>query len=261
MKKIFFKAAIPKLILSGFKNLIGYSILLSCFFILFSGLTFFSCGSRSQGQREQAVKDDSQADVLPSYTSYHLACLPEGWEPLMNGKTLDGWEVVRNGGEGEPYVKDGVLTLPMAGDGFSTSVCWVGDPLPVNNYAVYYEARRMEGHDIFGAVSFPYGDTFATFVVGGWAGLVCGLSSIDGRDASENETTQYIYLKDKQWYPVQLRITTDSICAVIDTVKVVDIATAGKRIHLRGGTQASSLTLSTYMTTGEIRNLRIKKLP
>jgi hypothetical protein len=235
--------------LSGFKNLTGYRYILLSYFL--TCLTFFSCGSRSQRQPEQPVKEDSQ----------YVQIVPEGWESLMDGKTLDGWEAVQYGGEGEPYVKDGVLTLPMATDGFSTGVCWIGDLLPVNNYAVYYEARRMAGHDIFGALSFPYGDTFATLIVGGWSGLVCGLSSIDGRDASENETTKYIHLKDKQWYPVQLRVTIDSIRAVIDTVQVVDIATAGKRIHLRGGTQASSFTLSTYLTTGEIRNLRIKKLP
>ena len=211
----------------------------------------FSCGSRSQGQREQVVAEDSQ----------FIQIVPEGWEPLMNGKTLDGWEIVRYGGEGEPYVKNGVLTLPMAYSGNSTGVRWIGDSLPVNNYAIYYEARRVEGNDIFGGLSFPYGNTFATLIVGGWGGAVCGLSCIDGNDASSNETTKYINLKDHQWYPVQLRVTTDSICAVIDTVQVVDIATAGKKIHLRGGTLASSLTLTTYRTTGEIRNFRIKKLP
>jgi len=174
---------------------------------------------------------------------------------------LNGWEIVRYGGEGEPYVKNGVMILPMAYSGFLTGIRWIGDSLPVNNYAIYYEARRVSGNDIFGGLSFPYGDTFATLIVGGWAGAVCGLSCIDGNDASSNETTKYIHFKDHQWYPVQLRVTADSIRAVIDTVQVVDIATAGKRIHLRGGTNASSLTLSTYLTTGEIRNLRIKKLP
>ena len=237
-------------ILPGFKNLAGYADCTFLAFLLSCFLTFFSCGSRSQRQHEQPVAEESQ----------YVQIVPEGWESLMNGKTLEGWEVMRYGGEGEPYVKDGVLTLPVA-YGASTGVCWIGDSLPANNYEVYYEARRMEGNDIFGAVSFPYGNTFATLVVGGWAGMVCGLSCIDGKDASENETTKFIYLKDKQWYPVRLRVTPDSIRAVIDTVQVVDIATAGKRIHLRGGTLASSLTLSTYQTTGEIRNLRIKKLP
>jgi hypothetical protein len=179
----------------------------------------------------------------------------------MDGNTLTGWEIMRYGGEGEPYVKNGVLTLPMATSGMSTGVCWVGSSLPVNNYVFYYEARRVEGNDIFAGLSFPYGDTFATLIFGGWAGIVSGLSCIDGRDASQNETTKHVYFKDNQWYPVQLRVTPDSIRASVDTVKVVDIATAGKRIHLRSGTLASSFTLTSYLTTGEIRNIRIKKIP
>ena len=178
----------------------------------------------------------------------------------MDGKTLNGWEIVYYGGEGEPYVKNGILTLPMAISGTSTGVEWIGDPLPVNNYAIYYEARRVEGNDIFGGLTFPYGETFATLIISGWGGIVSGLSSIDGYDASENETTKHVYFRDNQWYPVYLRVTSDSIRAVVDTVKVVDLATAGKRIHLRGGTNASSFTLTSYRSTGEIRNLRIKRL-
>jgi hypothetical protein len=209
-----------------------------------------SCGSRSQGQREQAAAEEAQ----------YVQDVPEGWESLMDGKTLGGWEVMRYGGEGEPYVKNGILTLPMATSGMSTGICWAGDPLPVNNYELYYEARRVEGNDIFAGLSFPYGDTFATLIFGGWAGIVSGLSCINGYDASQNETTKHVYFKDHQWYPVHLRVTPDSIRALVDTVKVVDIATAGKRIHLRSGTVATSLTLSSYITTGEIRNIRIKKL-
>ena len=208
-----------------------------------------SCGNRSQGKREPAVAEESS----------FAATVPDGWEPLMDGKTLNGWDVVRYGGEGEPYVKNGVLVLPMSVSGLMTGVQWVGTPLPSNNYMIYYEARRVEGNDIFAGMTFPYGDTFATLIFGGWAGIVSGLSSIDGNDASQNETTKLVYFRDNHWYPVQLRVTPDSIRALVDTVKVVDIATAGKRIHLRSGTVATSLTLSSYLTTGEIRNLRIKK--
>ena len=210
-----------------------------------------SCGSRPQEQHKPLDTEDFSIEQT----------VPDGWESLMDGKTLDGWEIVRYGGEGEPYANKGKIVLPMAVNGLATGLSWVGNPLPVNNYELYYEARRMEGNDIFGGLSFPYGDTFATLIVGGWGGSVCGLSSINDNDASENETTKYIHFKDKQWYPVQLRVTSDSIRAVIDTVQVVDIATAGKRIHLRGGTSVSGFTLTSYLTTGEIRNLRIKRLP
>ena len=209
-----------------------------------------SCGGK-RSSTQQAVEE------TPPFAQE----VPEGWESLMDGNTLSGWEIVRYGGEGEPYVKNGVLTLPMATGGMSTGVCWVGDDLPVNNYELYYEARRVEGNDIFGGLSFPYGDSFATLIIGGWAGIVNGLSCIDGKDASQNETTKHHYFSDQQWHPVRLRVTADSIRAFVDTVKVVDISTAGKRIHLRSGTVAAGLTFNTYLTTGEIRNIRIKSLP
>ena len=221
--------------------------------IAFAVLFTISCRFRSYGQREQAVAEVAEEPPF-------VQDVPEGWEPLLDGKTLARWEIVRFGGEGEPYVKNGVLTMPMATNGLMTGVNWDGPSLPVNNYAIYYEARRMEGNDFFGSISFPYKDSFATLIVGGWGGMVCGLSCIDGHDASENETTKFIHFKDHQWYPVHLRVTTDSIRAVIDTVQVVNIATKGKVIHLRGGTMAPDLTLYTYLTTGEIRNLRIKKM-
>ena len=190
-----------------------------------------------------------------------LQVIPDGWESLFDGKTLDGWEIVRYGGEGEPYVKDGALILPKAVSGLMTGVCRVGDSLPVNNYIIYYEARRVAGNDIFAGLTFPYGDTFASLIFGGWGGIVNGLSSIDGYDASENETTLHFSLRNNHWYPVQLRVTTDSIRAVVGMEKIVDLATAGKDIHLRSENLDTGLTFWTYLSTGEIRNIRIKKLP
>ncbi len=224
------------------------STLLNIMLLITIGM--IGCRHSTTGQKQSSDVDEPEKQIIP-----------EGWQSLLDPDTLSRWEIVRAGGEGEPYMHKGTLILPMAVNGLTTGVRWVGEPLPVNNYAIYYEARRTVGHDIFAGISFPYDDTFATLVVGGWAGSVCGLSSIDGYDASENETTKHIYFKDKQWYPVWLRVTPDSIFATIDTVQVVNIATAGKRIHLRGGTLASSLTLTTYLSTGEIRNLRIKRLP
>ena len=206
--------------------------------------------SRSQGKYVQQVVKDSPAGQVD----------PEGWKSLFDGKTLSGWKIVRYGGEGVPYVKNGVIVLPKAVKGLMTGVCWVGDSLPVNNYVICYEARRVEGRDIFAGLTFRYGDTSASFVFGGWGGIVNGLSSVDGYDASGNETTQIFGFRNNQWYQVQLRVTTDSIRAFIGTDPVVDLATAGKDIHLRDEILDTGLTLWTYLSTGEIRNLRIKEL-
>jgi len=218
--------------------------------VLIAAMGIVWSGCKPRTPREQPVEEASPV----------LIDVPEGWISLFDGKTLAGWESVNYGGEGTPYVKDGTLILPMATAGTFTGVCWVGDPLPVNNYIFYYEARRMEGHDIFAGLSFPYEDTFASLIIGGWAGIVNGLSCINGYDASENETTKHFWLKDKEWHPVQLIVTSDSICASAGVEQVFDLSPAGKRLHLRAGLFNSGLTLWTYMTTGEIRNIRLKRL-
>ena len=191
---------------------------------------------------------------------FSLQDIPDGWESLFDGKTLTGWKVVRYGGDGEPYVKDGSLVLPMAVSGPMTGVCWVGDVLPANNYIIYYEARRVRGSDIFAGLTFPYGDTAASLIFGGWGGIVNGLSSIGGFDASENETVQYFSYNNNQWYPVQLHVTPDSIRATVGKEKVIDLATAGKDIHLRDVILDTGLTLWNFNSAGEIRNIRIKKM-
>jgi hypothetical protein len=56
-----------------------------------------------------------------------------------------------------------------------------------------------------------------------------------------------------------LRVTADSIRAFVGPEQIVNLATAGKEIHLRSESLATGFTLWTYLTTGEIRNLRIKK--
>ena len=48
------------------------------------------------------------------------------------------------------------------------------------------------------------GNSFCSFVVGGWGGGVVGLSSVDGSDASENETSRSKEFKRGQWYRVQV---------------------------------------------------------
>ena len=218
---------------------------------IYVALWMVSWGNMLQGQREQ-----TDAGYFPVMQDD-----PEGWESLFDGETLTGWEIVRYVGAGEPCVENGVLKLPAASAGVMTGVRWVGKPIPTNNYVIYYEARRVAGNDIFAALTFPYKDTYASLIFGGWGGIVNGLSSVDGFDASENETTQHFSFRDNQWFPVQLRVTTDSIRATVGIEQVVDMATAGKDIHLRDEILDTGLTLWTYLTTGEIRNLRIKRLP
>ena len=222
------------------------SLIVAIFFI--AGMVSWDSGL--QGQSEPPVSKNLLV----------VRDVPEGWVSLFDGETLTGWKNLNKGGQDPPFVRNGALVLPMGTYGMMTGVYWTGDPLPEYNYVVYYEARRIAGNDIFAGLTFLYDDSAASLIFGGWGGIVNGLSSINGYDASENETTQFFSFRSNYWYPVQLRVTIDSIRATVGTEKIVDLATAGKDIHLRSTLDDTGFTLWTFNSSGEIRNLRIKKI-
>ena len=101
-----------------------------------------------------------------------------------------------------------------------------------------------------------------TWIVGGWGGMVVGLSSIDGNDASENETTCGREFKAGQWYRLRLRVTAEKIEAWIDKEQVIDFETKGRHLSLRFGEIKASLPLgiATFQTKAALRGLALKRL-
>src|SRR5437762_12441015 len=93
-----------------------------------------------------------------------------------------------------------------------TGITWKdGGSIPIANFEVTLQAMKRKGDDFFYALTFPVRDSHATFVVGGWAGTVIGLSSINGSDASENETTQYEKLDRNKSYNIRVRVADGKI--------------------------------------------------
>ena len=76
--------------------------------------------------------------------------------------------------------------------------------LPKTNFEISLDAKRVQGHDFFCGLTFPVGDSFASLIVGGWGGAVCGISSIDGNDASSNDTTTRRKFDNDKWYHIRL---------------------------------------------------------
>ena len=151
----------------------------------------------------------------------------EGWTTLFDGESLKNWKVADKDSfqtHGEVEVKDGAIVL-KSGQPF-TGIQWTGAEPPKENFEIEAEVRRTQGIDIFCGLTVPVGKSHVTLVLGGWGDSVVGLSSINDRNASDNETTKVKSFKNDQWYKVRLRVTADRIQAWIEGEKEVD----GKKV-------------------------------
>ncbi len=178
------------------------------------------------------------------------------WRPLFDGKSLAGWKQSDFLGAGKVSVDKGVITI---GSGALTGITWAGStmPFPSTNYEIRIEAARLKGSDFFAGITFPVGESFCTWINGGWGGEVVGLSSLDGADASMNETTLNWKFETGRWYALRLRVTPARISAWIDDEQVINAAIAGKWIALREGEIDRSVPfgIATYSTVASVRKI------
>jgi len=202
----------------------------------------FGCSNKQKGR-----KADNDEVSQPKDSSY-----------LFDGKTLSGWEITNFGPQGPVYVSGDQIILGM-GDG-CTGITWKGD-FPVTDYEITLEAKRVEGTDFFCGMTFPVGKDPCTFIVGGWGGTVVGLSSINGMDASENETTILRQFEKERWYKIRIRVTGEAIQAWIDDEIVVDFAIGINSLSIRPEVELSKpFGIASWKTTAAIKNIRINKV-
>jgi len=144
-----------------------------------------------------------------------------------------------------------------------TAVRWKGE-IPKPPFELELEAKRVDGSDFFCAVTFPARgkDECVTLVVGGWGGATVGISSINGKDASENETTAYHTFETDVWHRIRLVCGGERIAVWIDGEKVIDLDTTGKALSLREGSisECAPFGLATWQTTGLVRHIRWRGL-
>jgi hypothetical protein len=144
-----------------------------------------------------------------------------------------------------------------------TAVRWKGAP-PSPPFELELMAKRIDGTDFFCAVTFPARspEECVTLVVGGWGGGTVGISCINGKDASENETTTYGKFETEVWYPIRLVRKGERIEAWIEGKKMIDVDTTGKALALRPGAieDCTPFGLATWQTSALIRNVRWRPL-
>jgi hypothetical protein len=193
---------------------------------------------------------------------------PSEWQPLFDGKTLNGWIETPFSGRGQVRVENQAIILeagsPLTGVNINkgqSAFSHLSEPAPAR-YELRFRAARLRGGDFFASVTFPVGDSYCTWVTGGWGGDIVGLSSIDSWDASDNETRSYFNFDTGHWYTFLLQVTPDRIRAWIDDRAVVNLALAGHTLSLRHGEikLSAPLGFASYATTGAISKIEYRLL-
>ena len=194
------------------------------------------------------------ADVAQTGTNSEQA-----WRPLFDGKTLTNWQSTKFVGEGAVKVETGQIILE-AGRSL-TGITWIGPELPTTNYEIALQAMRVEGSDFFAGVTFPVADSFCSLILGGWGGSVVGLSSINGMDASENETSQSVQFESGRWYSIRIRVTPATIEAWLDERQIINQSLKGNKIGTRFEVEPSQpLGVASWQTKAALRDLRLRRL-
>jgi hypothetical protein len=130
------------------------------------------------------------------------------------------------------------------------------------NYEIALDAMRLMGSDFFCGLTVPVGDTFCSLIVGGWGGSLIGISSLDGMDASENETTKFAEFQSGRWYRIRLRVTQKKIEGWIDKEKLIDVAIGERKIALRPGDieMCKPLGVAAWQTSSALREMKYRRV-
>lgn len=186
----------------------------------------------------------------------------EGWISLFDGQSLGVWKKVDEGGSGEVTVKDGAIILGMGVMG--TGIKFApedGREFPKTDYEITFTATRSLGTDFFAALTFPVGESFCSFINGGWGGTLVGLSSLDGFDASENNTSSYFGFKNNIWYIFRVRVTTRMIRVWLDDEPVIEAFLDGREVSTRMEvSQFQPLGFTAWVCEGRIKNIFYRPL-
>jgi hypothetical protein len=206
-----------------------------------------------------AAAEETKITLPPGAAKAPAPFEGEGWQAMFGGHSLAGWREAPFAGRGDVHCQDGVIVLGM-GNPF-TGVNWTNE-LPKMNYEVAFDAMRVMGSDFFCGLTVPVGDSFCSLIVGGWGGSLVGISSLDGMDASENETTKFVTVESGRWYRIRLRVTEKKLQAWIDQEKLVDVDTTEKKIALRPGDIENSkpFGVAAWQTASALREIKFRRV-
>jgi hypothetical protein len=177
------------------------------------------------------------------------------WTVLLDEKDQSRW---RAGGFGEdPEFEVGArgivlpIGVPMAGLTYT-------DTPPKTPYSLEISATKEYGSDFFLGITFPVAGTHITLVLGGWGGVVCGLSCLDGEDASTNDTKTLRNFPNGKLTVVVIDVSDDRIRARVDGEVIMDVALEGREITLRPEVAPSvPLGIASFATCTTLHQVRL----
>lgn len=185
----------------------------------------------------------------------------DNWQSLFDGTSMAGWKVTDFAGHGEVELAQGRLVMGMGA--MLTGVNLVAtNGIPAYGYELATDLMKVDGSDFFCGLTFVVGDSCCSLIVGGWGGGLVGISSLDGNDASMNETTKFKGFPPDHWYRIRVQVTREKIQAWIGAEKLVDVKIENRRISVRPGEIELSqpFGICTFQTTTAMRRFQWRKL-
>jgi hypothetical protein len=197
------------------------------------------------------LEEALSADALPNATDE-----VEGeWTTLFDGTNLSKWQAGVYGDSSELELStDGAIIpqgVPLSG------ITYLGEP-PAGSYQLEVQATRVYGADFFLGITFPVRDEHLTLVLGGWGGGLCGLSCIDGADASENATRTYRDFPNGKRQTVLIEVTAERVRAFANGERLVDTSIVGKQLGLRAEvTPSKPLGVASFATRTVLHSVKV----
>lgn len=175
---------------------------------------------------------------------------------LFDGHSLEPWQIIDFGGQDQIVVADGAI---MAEPGWPLAGIRRADPeVPRDDYSILLEACKLEGTDFFCCLTFPVGWQSCSLVIGGWGGVVTGISCIDGEDAAVNRTRSVRKYEPGTWYPVRVDVSLQRVICHVDGEVVAEFNPGDVELSVRNEVLPSQpLGICAFETRAAWRNIRL----
>jgi hypothetical protein len=163
------------------------------------------------------------------------------------------------GGAGDVFIEPQRIVIGM---GSPLTGIYVPNFPAREDYELHVIATRTGGSDFFCGLTFPVAQTHLTLVLGGWGGALCGLSTLDGQDASQNETKSFRKFERNRPYDLKIEVRRERVVALLDGEPLLDVTLSGRTAALRTEMLPSRpLGIATYNTSAVISALEWRTLP